>query len=102
VQSIQLPTTTVSSRSLGEILLLTRFVTTVLTFGAGVQWFEAYEAAKRHNRVIVGGLSAGGSVGAAGGWFQGGGHGALAPNYGLGNAERPLIQPSVYLIRLFL
>jgi len=59
----------------------------VLTFGAGVQWFEAYQAAKDHNRVIVGGLSARGSVGAAGGWLQGGGHSALSPNYGLGKAN---------------
>jgi len=56
----------------------------VFTFGAGVQWFEAYEAAKQRKRVIVGGISARGSVGAAGGWLQGGGHSALSPSYGLG------------------
>jgi hypothetical protein len=33
----------------------------------------------------VGGSPAGRSVGAAGGWLLGGGHGALSPNYGLGN-----------------
>jgi len=38
---------------------------TVLTFGAGVQWSEAYEAVRQHSRVIVG---------AAGGWFAGGGN----------------------------
>ena len=54
------------------------------TFAAGVQWFEAYAAAKEHNRVVVGGFSATGSVGAAGGWLAGGGHSAIAPNYGLG------------------
>ena len=59
-------------------------MTSVFTFGAGVQWFEAYEAAKQHNRVIVGGISARGSVGAAGGWLAGGGHSAIAPSYGLG------------------
>jgi hypothetical protein len=32
----------------------------------------------------VGGISSGGSVGAAGGWLLGGGHSALSPNYGLG------------------
>ncbi|KAK7024262.1 hypothetical protein VNI00_016479 [Paramarasmius palmivorus] len=55
-----------------------------LTFEAGVQWHEAYDAAEQNGRVIVGGLSAGGSVGAAGGWVLGGGHSALAPTYGLG------------------
>ncbi|KAK7060249.1 hypothetical protein VNI00_001014 [Paramarasmius palmivorus] len=55
-----------------------------LTFGAGVQWYEAYDAAEQNGRVIVGGSSDGGSVGAAGGWMLGGGHGALAPVYGLG------------------
>ena len=59
------------------------------TFGAGVQWFEAYEAAQQHNRVIVGGISQRGSVGAAGGWLQGGGHSALSPNYGLGTHKTP-------------
>ena len=59
-------------------------MTSVFTFGAGVQWFEAYDAAKQQNRVLVGGISPRGSVGAAGGWLQGGGHSAMAPNYGLG------------------
>ncbi len=61
--------------------------TTVFTFGAGVQWFEAYEAAKRRNRVIVGGISRRGSIGVAGGWLQGGGHSALSPSYGLGTQK---------------
>jgi len=60
----------------------------VFTFGAGVQWFEAYEAAKQHNRAIVGAASR--SVGAAGGWLTGGGHSALAPKYGLGTQSFPL------------
>ncbi|KAF8692566.1 hypothetical protein AX14_002469 [Amanita brunnescens Koide BX004] len=55
-----------------------------LTLHAGVQWFEAYEAANRYKRTIVGGLSDGASVGAAGGWIQGGGHSALSPKFGLG------------------
>ncbi|ESK88031.1 fad binding domain-containing protein [Moniliophthora roreri MCA 2997] len=55
-----------------------------LTLGAGVQWHEAYDAAEQNGRVVVGGISAGGSVGAAGGWALGGGHSALAPSYGLG------------------
>ncbi|RDX57545.1 FAD-binding domain-containing protein [Lentinus brumalis] len=55
-----------------------------LTIGAGVQWHEAYAAADNANRMIVGGISPGGSVGAAGGWLLGGGHSALSPTYGLG------------------
>ncbi|KAK2460204.1 hypothetical protein APHAL10511_007795 [Amanita phalloides] len=55
-----------------------------ITFGAGVQWAEAYAAAKANGRLIVGGISPGGSVGAAGGWILGGGHSALSPKYGLG------------------
>ena len=63
-------------------------MTSAFTFAAGVQWFEAYEAAKQHNRVIVGASSQG--VGAAGGWFAGGGHSAVAPNYGLGTPNSPV------------
>jgi len=74
----------------------------VLTFGAGVQWFEAYQAAQQHNRVIVGGVGARGSVGAAGGWFQGGGHSVLSPNYGLGNAKPPLVLQRQTLISIIL
>lgn len=65
----------------------TLIVTSVFTLGAGVQWFEAFEAAKEHNVLIVGGFSLRGSVGAAGGWLAGGGHSALAPNYGLGTSN---------------
>lgn len=57
---------------------------TALTLGAGVQWFEAYAAANEQGRMIVGGLSGGGSVGASGGWLAGGGHSFLSPSYGLG------------------
>ncbi|THU91906.1 FAD-binding domain-containing protein [Dendrothele bispora CBS 962.96] len=55
-----------------------------LTLQSGVQWFEAYDAAQANGRMIVGGLSAGGSVGSAGGWISGGGHSAFAPRHGLG------------------
>ncbi|KAI6039145.1 hypothetical protein EDC04DRAFT_3011338, partial [Pisolithus marmoratus] len=57
---------------------------TTLTVGAGVQWFEAYDTANQNGRMMVGGLSLGGSVGAAGGWLQGGGHSVLSPTHGLG------------------
>ncbi|GJE86133.1 FAD-binding domain-containing protein [Phanerochaete sordida] len=56
----------------------------VMTLGAGVQWQDAYDAAFARGRNIVGGISYGGSVGAAGGWVQGGGHSIIAPLYGLG------------------
>nr|VWO95894.1 N/A [Ganoderma boninense] len=56
----------------------------VLTVQAGVQWQEAYATANNAGRMIVGGISPGGSVGAAGGWLLGGGHSALSPTYGLG------------------
>ncbi|KAN0101201.1 hypothetical protein V8E55_001185 [Tylopilus felleus] len=55
-----------------------------VTLGAGVQWHEAFDAVNNYGRLMVGGSSAGGSVGAAGGWLAGGGHSALAPSYGLG------------------
>ncbi|KAM6494756.1 FAD binding domain containing protein [Amanita muscaria] len=53
-----------------------------LTVGAGVQWYEAYAAADAHGRAIVGGECP--SVGAGGGWPQGGGHSNLSPSFGLG------------------
>ena len=63
-------------------------MTAAFTFAAGVQWFEAYEAARQHNREIVG--ASGLSVGAAGGWFAGGGHSGIAPAYGLGTPNLPV------------
>ncbi|KAF8624469.1 hypothetical protein AX15_005859 [Amanita polypyramis BW_CC] len=55
-----------------------------ITIGAGVQWHEAYAAVNASGRFMIGGLSGGGSVGAAGGWVLGGGHSAFSPKYGLG------------------
>ncbi|KAH7921694.1 FAD-binding domain-containing protein [Leucogyrophana mollusca] len=55
-----------------------------LTVEAGVQWHEAYAAINAQGRMMVGGISVGGSVGAAGGWVLGGGHSVLSPTYGLG------------------
>ena len=63
-------------------------MTPVFTFEAGVQWIEAYDAARQRNRVMVGASSR--SVGAAGGWVAGGGHGVLSPNYGLGTPNSPV------------
>ncbi|KIK82228.1 hypothetical protein PAXRUDRAFT_724342 [Paxillus rubicundulus Ve08.2h10] len=55
-----------------------------VTLGAGVQWHEAYDTVNQHGRLMVGGISVGGSVGASGGWLAGGGHSILSPTYGLG------------------
>ncbi|KIM38049.1 hypothetical protein M413DRAFT_13018 [Hebeloma cylindrosporum] len=55
-----------------------------VTFGAGVQWQEAYDYVDEQGRFIIGGLAQGGSVGAAGGWVMGGGHSAFSPSLGLG------------------
>ncbi|KAH9896809.1 FAD-binding domain-containing protein [Cubamyces lactineus] len=55
-----------------------------ITVHAGVQWQEAYNAANASGRMIVGGVAAGGSVGAAGGWVLGGGQSLVSPVYGLG------------------
>ncbi|KAK6845937.1 hypothetical protein PG987_001125 [Apiospora arundinis] len=52
-----------------------------LRVGAGVQLIEAYRAAFDSGLVVVGGTSP--SVGFAGGYVQGGGHGYLASRYGL-------------------
>lgn len=55
-----------------------------ITLGSGVQWQEAYDAVFAKGRNIVGGIAPGASVGAAGGWLQGGGHSILSPQHGLG------------------
>ncbi|KAG9227194.1 hypothetical protein CCMSSC00406_0004267 [Pleurotus cornucopiae] len=49
---------------------------------AGVMWGEAYAFAEAHNITVVGGSDK--NVGVAGGWLQGGGHGALSNSMGLG------------------
>ena len=43
---------------------------------------DVYQAANEHNVTIVGGGAR--SVGAAGGWVQGGGHSPLGGLYGMG------------------
>lgn len=53
-----------------------------LFLGAGVQIYEAYEAAAAAGLVVVGGNCD--TVGIAGGYTQGGGHGPLASSFGLG------------------
>ncbi|KAL1914396.1 uncharacterized protein VTP21DRAFT_8914 [Calcarisporiella thermophila] len=51
-----------------------------VTVGAGVQWNDVYEASHKRNLELVGGER---SVGAAGGYVQGGGHSPLSPKHGL-------------------
>ena len=57
-----------------------------VTFEAGVQWHEAYDFVQKQGRFIVGGISPGASVGAAGGWVMGGGHSVASPKFGLGTS----------------
>ncbi|KAH7409764.1 hypothetical protein DE146DRAFT_604491 [Phaeosphaeria sp. MPI-PUGE-AT-0046c] len=52
-----------------------------LKVGAGVESYEAFEFASSHNLMVVGGNCP--TVGIAGGYTQGGGHGHLASKYGL-------------------
>jgi hypothetical protein len=53
-----------------------------MKIGAGVMNYEAQEAAHANGLIVVGGDCQ--SVGIAGGYTQGGGHGPLASRYGLG------------------
>ncbi|KAH9484487.1 FAD-linked oxidoreductase [Psilocybe cubensis] len=58
-----------------------------LTLAAGTQWQEVYEFANSLGLEVVGGAEQ--SVGAVGGWVQGGGHSSLTPMFGMG-ADRVL------------
>ncbi|CAE6432949.1 unnamed protein product [Rhizoctonia solani] len=53
-----------------------------VTLGAAEQWIDVYKAANDNNVTIVGGAAR--TVGAAGGWIQGGGHSPLGALYGMG------------------
>ncbi|KJA24252.1 hypothetical protein HYPSUDRAFT_214704 [Hypholoma sublateritium FD-334 SS-4] len=59
----------------------------VLTFGAGIQFDDILQFTDERDLQFVGGSDQ--SVGAAGGWTQGGGHSPLTPSYGMG-ADRTL------------
>ncbi|KAF8152983.1 FAD-binding domain-containing protein [Crassisporium funariophilum] len=61
--------------------------TSAVTFGAGEQFEEIYTFADENGLEVVGGSDQ--SVGAAGGWGQGGGHSSLTPVLGMG-ADRTL------------
>ncbi|KAH7335064.1 FAD-binding domain-containing protein [Rhizoctonia solani] len=58
-----------------------------LTYGAGQDMGSLFTYADSHNLTFIGGSST--TVGAAGGWVQGGGHSVLSNIYGLG-ADRVL------------
>jgi hypothetical protein len=53
-----------------------------LKLGAGVHAIDAYEFAQKHGLMVAGGNCP--TVGLAGGWTQGGGHGPLSSKHGLG------------------
>ncbi|KAH7920246.1 FAD-binding domain-containing protein [Leucogyrophana mollusca] len=55
-----------------------------ITVGSGVLWNDAYNTVAAEGRMLIGGISVGGSTGAAGGWLQGGGHSTFSPLHGLG------------------
>jgi hypothetical protein len=57
------------------------YVTNVIRLGAGVQWGEVYNWLAPYNLIAIGGAS--GTVGATGGFLQGGGHGPLTRWKGL-------------------
>ena len=69
--------------------LLMLYYLSAVTLGAGVQWGEAYDFARKQGRFVVGGTSA--SVGSSGGWVMGGGHSAYSPKFGLGTLTAILI-----------
>jgi hypothetical protein len=57
-----------------------------VTLQAGEQWLDVYRDADRNDRIVVGGSAR--TVGAAGGWFTGGGHSPWSHFYGLGIDSR--------------
>ncbi|KAF2185562.1 FAD/FMN-containing protein [Zopfia rhizophila CBS 207.26] len=53
-----------------------------VTLRAGEQWLDVYRDADTQKRIVVGGSAR--TVGAAGGWFTGGGHSPFSHFHGLG------------------
>ncbi|KAF2218987.1 hypothetical protein BDZ85DRAFT_269349 [Elsinoe ampelina] len=54
----------------------------VAQYGAAIQFGQLYDAARKGGVTVVGGADS--TVGAGGGWIQGGGHGRLSNNFGMG------------------
>lgn len=52
-----------------------------VTVGGGTQMYSIYQATAKYNRTVIGG---GAKTVSVGGFLTGGGHGILAPRYGLG------------------
>lgn len=74
------------THSLNSISLLRNYTSKAYTgpairLGAGVQAYEAYDFAAANNLRVIGGLAP--TVGVAGGYVTGGGHGPLMGRYGL-------------------
>ncbi|VUC37967.1 unnamed protein product [Clonostachys rosea] len=66
-----------------------------ITYGAGEMWAGVYDFVKDSGYLVVGGTCP--TVGAAGGWIQGGGHGPYSPTYGLGvdnNMQMKVVLPN--------
>ncbi len=55
-----------------------------MSMGAGLRWLNAYKAATAANRYVQGGGAT--SVGAAGGFIQGGGYGTFSKKFGIASA----------------
>jgi FAD/FMN-containing dehydrogenase len=60
----------------------TNWTGSTISIGGGYTFTDVYPVAKANNVVVVGGGTP--SVGALGGWMQGGGHGPASRQYGLG------------------
>ncbi|CAE6458193.1 unnamed protein product [Rhizoctonia solani] len=72
-----------------------------VTVKAAEQWLDVYKAADQHNVSVVGGAAR--SVGAAGGWVQGGGHSPLGALFGMGvdNAlQFTLVKPNGQIVKV--
>lgn len=60
----------------------TNWTGSAIKVGGGYQWSDVYTVAKANNVVIVGGGAP--SIGAIGGWMQGGGFGPASHHWGIG------------------
>lgn len=62
--------------------LNTNWTGSALRIGGGYQWSDVYAEAEAHDVIVVGGGAP--SIGAIGGWMQGGGYGPATHEYGIG------------------
>ncbi|PYI03271.1 isoamyl alcohol oxidase [Aspergillus sclerotiicarbonarius CBS 121057] len=61
------------------------WTSSAFTVGGGYIWKNLYDAAAAHGRIVVGGSDP--TVGAIGGYLQGGGHGPMSHYFGLGTDQ---------------